>query len=213
VTKITKKLPEDYNKLHMVKKSAQKCIEVEIQVQVENTKKLLAFLKKNGKFLGEKHQMDKYFTPAHRDFTKVRPINEWLRLRDSSGKFSINYKNWHREKEGRSHYCDEYESTIENLEQLENIFKAINTKSLVIVDKLRKIWLYEDFEVAIDSVKGLGDFIEIEYKGTNTKKKPSEITAQMITFLKDLGCGKILRNYVGYPFRLLFPDEVKLEEY
>lgn len=197
----------------MTKKLVQKNIEVEIQVQVENANKLLAFLKKNGKFLGEQHQIDKYFTPFHRDFTGVRPVNEWLRLRDSSGKFSINYKNWHREKDGRSHFCDEYESAVDNLEQLENIFKAINTKPLVNVDKLRKIWLYEDFEVAIDSVKGLGDFVEIEYKGTNTKKKPSEITEQMITFLKDQGCGKILRNYVGYPYKLLFPDEVKLEEY
>jgi len=87
----------------MAKKTIQNSIEVEIQVQVENTGKLLAFLKKEGRFLGEKHQIDKYFTPAHRDFTKVRPINEWLRLRDSSGKFYINYKNWHREKDGRSH--------------------------------------------------------------------------------------------------------------
>ncbi len=197
----------------MNKKQKQNIIEVEIQVQIENTKKLLAFLKRNGKFLGEKHQVDKYFIPAHRDFTKMRPVNEWLRLRDSSGKFSINYKNWHREKDGRSHFCDEYESVVENFEQLENIFKAINIKPLVIVDKLRKIWLYKDFEIAIDSVKGLGDFVEIEYKGTNIKERPSEITAQMITFLKNQGCGKILRNYVGYPFRLLFPKEVVLEEY
>ena len=191
----------------------QKSIEVEIQVQVEKTKKLLSFLKKNGKFLGEKHQVDKYFTPAHRDFTSAKPINEWLRLRDSSGKFSINYKNWHREKDGRSHYCDEYESNVENLKQLEYIFKALNTKPLVIVYKLREIWIYKDFEIAIDSVKKLGDFVEIEYKGANTNKKPSEVTKQMIAFLKSQGCGKILRNYVGYPYRLLFPDEVKLEGY
>jgi len=34
----------------------------------------------------------------------------------------------------------------------------------------------------------------------------------MIKFLKNIGCGKIKRNYVGYPFQLLFPSEVKLEE-
>jgi len=26
-----------------------------------------------------------------------------------------------------------------------------------------------------------------------------------------LGCGEIKRNYVGYPFQLLFPDEVKYD--
>jgi len=194
-------------------KATPKSIEVEIQVQIEDTKKLLLFLKKNGQFLGEKHQIDKYFTPAHRDFTSVRPVNEWLRLRNSSGKFSINYKNWHRETDGRSHYCDEYESTIENLDQLENIFQALNAKPLITVDKLRKIWLYKDFEIAIDSVKGLGDFVEIEYKGTDTTKKPSQVTAEMIAFLKDQGCGQITRNYVGYPYQLLFPKEIKLEKY
>ena len=197
----------------MAKKTIQNSIEVEIQVQVENTGKLLAFLKKEGRFLGEKHQIDKYFTPAHRDFTKVRPINEWLRLRDSSGKFYINYKNWHREKDGRSHYCDEYESLIENLGQLENIFKALNFKPLVTIDKRRQIWRYQDFEVALDFIKGLGNCVEVEYKGTNTGEKPAAITARMIAFLKDQGCGKITRNYVGYPFRLLFPKEVKLEEF
>lgn len=176
-------------------------IEIEIQVQVEKTKKLLAFLKKNGEFLGEKHQIDQYFIPAHRDFTKTKPINEWLRLRDSSGRFFINYKNWHREKDGASHYCDEYESVIKSLEQLENIFKALNMKSLVTVDKLRKIWLYKDFEVAIDSVKELGDFVEIEYKGIDRKKKPSEITKKLcrvstpIAFSRGYCAGKILTSY------------------
>lgn len=188
-------------------------IEIEIQVEVENTDKLIAFLEKNAKFIGEKHQIDRYFTPAYRDFTSVRPVNEWLRLRDSSGEFSINYKNWHREEDGRSHYCDEYETTIKNPGQMENIFQALEIKPLVEVDKRRKIWRYKDIEITLDSVKGLGEFVEIEYKGTDTSKKPAEITNKMLSFLKKRGCGKILRNYVGYPYRLLFPEEAKSEEY
>jgi predicted adenylyl cyclase CyaB len=187
--------------------------EIEIQVQVESTKKLLTYLKKNGKFVGKQHQIDQYFVPPHRDFASIRPINEWLRLRNSSGKYSINYKNWHRDTDGRSHYCDEYESPIGNLAQLQNIFSALNIIPLVTVDKVRKIWMYKNFEIAIDSVKGLKDSIEIEFKGAHTAKKPAEITTKMIKFLKDIGCGKIFRNYSGYPFRLLFPNEVKLEEY
>ena len=34
-------------------------------------------------------------------------------------------------------------------------------------------------------------------------------TDEMVEFLKSLGCGKIERDYVGYPFKLLFPGEVK----
>ncbi len=34
----------------------------------------------------------------------------------------------------------------------------------------------------------------------------------MIEFLKSHNIGKIERNYLGYPFQLLFPDEVEWEE-
>lgn len=95
---------------------------------------------------------------------------------------------------------------------MEKILSAIDIKLITIVDKARKIFLYKNYEVSIDSIKGLGDFVEIEYKGRLGKKKPDEITEEMINFLKKLNSGKIKRNYVGYPFQLLFPTEVKVEE-
>ncbi len=190
----------------------KKSIEIEIQVQIENSKGLAAFLKEKASFVGESHQIDSYYSPAHRDFTSVRPIKEWLRLRNSSGKYSINYKNWHFDKKGHSHYCDEYETPIQSLEQLENIFTALNMKPIVVVDKMRKIWNFKDYEIALDTIKGLGDFVEVEYKGKNNQN-PKKITDEMINFLKKFNVGEISRNYVGYPFQLLFPDEVKYEKF
>lgn len=187
-------------------------VEIEIQVKIENSNPLLEFLNKNGKFKYETHQIDEYFIPAHRDFIAVRPINEWLRLRDSSGKLSINYKNWHRDENGKSIYCDEYELSIEDINRMKRIMQALNFKSVTIVDKTRKSWDYKDYEVSMDSIKELGDFVEIEYKGDDKNADPKKITAGMIKFLKDVGCGKIEQNHVGYPFQLLFPDEVKFEE-
>lgn len=186
--------------------------EIEIQVKVENSVPLIAFLEKNGEFRGEKHQVDEYFSPAHRNFLEPRPMHEWLRLRDSNGKYFINYKNWHFDDTGRSYHGDEYESKIEDLEQVKRILEALDFKMCVEVDKLRKIWVYKDYEVAVDSVRGLGDFVEIEYKGKDNNTDPKKVTEEMINFLKETGVGKIKRNYVGYPFQLLFPDEVKWEE-
>ena len=188
-----------------------KDIEIEIQVKVKNDKPLLDFLHKNGQFQSEKHQVDEYFSPAHKDFLSVRPVKEWLRLRDADGKYSINYKNWHYDDKGKSHYCDEYETEIEDLDTLKKILDSLNFKSLVIVDKVRRIWVYKDYEIGIDSVKDLGNFIEIEYVGKAEKVEPEKITAEMMNFLKEVGCGKVERNYVGYPFQLLFGDEVKFE--
>jgi len=186
-------------------------IEIEIQVNVEKIKPLINFLKTNGNFEAEKHQIDEYFSPAHRDFLRVRPVREWLRLRDADGKYSINYKNWHIDENGKSNYCDEFETKIENIDQIRKILSAINFKSVAVVDKLRKIWTYKEYEIAVDSVRELGDFVEIEYIDKNKKTDPKKITEEMIKFLKKVGCGKITRNYVGYPFLLLFPKEVKYE--
>jgi len=186
-------------------------VEIEIQVKVKNSKDLITFLQENAKFISKKRQIDEYFIPKHRNFIAPRPVKEWLRLRSSNGKFSITYKNWHHDKDGKSHYCDEYETKIESLKQLRKILIVLNFKSLVVVDKQRNIWLYKNYEISLDKIKGLGNFVEIEYK-TKAKKKPAEITKKMIEFLKKHNCGRIERNYVGYPFQLLFPSEVKHEK-
>lgn len=188
-----------------------KDIEIEIQVNIENSNSLLSFLEEKAVFQKENHQIDEYFSPAHRNFTEARPIKEWLRLRGSDGKYSITYKNWHFDENGKGQYCDEYETGINDLAQSKKILEALNFKSIVTVDKLRKTWTYKDYEIDIDSINGLGDFVEIEYIGKEAVD-PKKTTEEMVNFLKDIGCGKIKRNYVGYPFQLLFPEETKYEE-
>jgi len=186
--------------------------EIEIRVRIESSDSLIDFLEKNAKFVSKEHQKDEYFTPAHRNFIKVRPVKEWLRLRSSSNKFSITYKNWHYDKDGKSHHCDEYQTEIQKLDQFNKILSVLNFKSLVVVDKTRKIWTYKDYEISLDSIQDLGDFVEIEYIGKSQNVEPREITKKMISFLKKLKCGKIERDFVGYPFQLLFPSKVKYEK-
>lgn len=188
---------------------ADKNKEIEIHVKIENNKPLMELLKKKGEFQYENRQIDEYFTPAHRDFLKNRPVLEWLRLRDANGKYSTTYKNWHVDDEGKTNYCDEYETSVESLENLKNILTALDFKSIVIVDKQRQTWVYKDYEIAIDSVKNLGDYVEIEYIGKNENADPKVITKEMVNFLKETGCGEISRNYEGYPFEIMFPKEVK----
>lgn len=185
--------------------------EIEIQVQVDNIGALLDFLKDNAKFQEKRCQVDEYYTPSHRNFLGVRPAVEWLRLRNSNGTFSTTYKKWHVDEEGKTQYADEYETKIENIDQLRKIFAVIDIKPLITVDKERDIWLYKEYEVAIDKIKGLGDFVEVEYKGNNHELSPKEVTTEMVKFLKEVGCGTIKRNYVGYPFMILYPDEIELD--
>lgn len=185
--------------------------EIEIKVKIEKVKPLLKFLNNKAKLIAETHQIDQYFTPVHRNFIQTRPINEWLRLRVSDGKSSINYKNWHETKDVKTYSCDEFETIVENIDALKKIFKSLDFKSIVEVDKKRQAWRYKDYEISIDSVKNLGNFIEIEYRGNLSSVDPKKIAKDMIKFLKDTGCGKINQNSQGYPFLLLFPKEAKYE--
>jgi adenylate cyclase, class 2 len=181
-------------------------IEIEIKVKVERLAPLLALMEKEGKYEGEVRQVDEYFTPAHKNYTSVFPVNEWLRLRDENGKFSINYKNYHRDENGRSLYCDEYETHVEAMDKTEKIFGALGIRPLVKVDKVRRQWAYKDYGIAVDSVAGLGDFVEIEFNGESAD--PKRTMSEMMEFLKGLGVGRIRRNQQGYPFMLLFPEKV-----
>jgi predicted adenylyl cyclase CyaB len=185
--------------------------EIEIQVKVQKTRDLLSFLKKNAKLVGHLQQVDEYYTPKHRSFTKIRPVKEWLRLRKTDQNASITYKNWKYDKSGRSWHCDEYETKIEKLDQLRKIFTILNFKLLCKVNKKRTIWKYGIYEISFDKVVGLGSFIEMEYKGRK-KVKVNDVVANMVRFLKKHGCGKIQRNNGGYPFMLMFSKEVKFEE-
>ena len=185
--------------------------EIEIQVKIEKTAQLLRFLKKNGTFIHKTHQIDEYYTPKHRNFTKVRPVKEWLRIRKSGKGTSVTYKNWKHGKDGKCYHCDEYQTGIDDYKQIKNIFQVLNIKLLGKVDKQRQVWKYKSFEVSFDKVRGLGSFIEIEYKG-KIKKKIKEIVSDMIFFLKSQNCGKIHRNQIGYIFMILFPKEIEFEK-
>jgi len=177
--------------------------EIELQVKVEKVEPLRSLLEQSGEFKYETQQIDIYFTPAHRDFLAKNPIEEWLRLRDANGNCSLNYKKWHFDADGRGLYADEFETKIENLEAAKKSFAALDIKPVITVEKTRKVWMYEDHEICLDAVKGLGDFVEIEYYGKRDIADHKEITAEMIQFLKKLGCGRLEINHVGYPALLL----------
>lgn len=184
-------------------------IEIEVKVRAENPARLIQFLETKAKFIHELHQVDEYFNAPHRDFTTTRPVKEWLRLR-SSGQVAVTYKLWHYDDAGNALYADEYETAIGDIATMHKIFHALNFAPLVTVEKTRRTWNYQDYEIALDRVKNLGDFIEIEYKGKPTTD-PKTINDDMLTFLKDIDCGQIERSHQGYAMMLLHPDEMKLE--
>jgi len=181
-------------------------IEIEIKVKVAHADRLEAYLGKHGTPTGEGDQKDDYYTPAHRNFMDKNPVEEWFRIRGTdSGK--LTYKRWHFDEAGHSNYCDEYESGVDDVGQMRKILAALNFEFLVTVEKHRRTWMWGDYEVAIDAVANLGDFVEVEYKGTAVGADPAKITRDMVEFLKSAGCTDIQRSHSGYPFALLHPEK------
>jgi adenylate cyclase, class 2 len=141
--------------------------DVEIEIKFCLTKALASQLEKKlnkvAKFLGESRQIDRYFNAPHRDFLKLKHPVEYLRLRESNGTGSINYKYWHKDRANVSTHCDELESNISNTSSLNKLLMKLDFKEYLTIDKTRKSYnLNGEFEIDLDEVKDLGHFAEIE---------------------------------------------------
>jgi len=138
--------------------------EIEIAVIVRNPKEAEKNILKIAKFIREVRQIDKYFVPKDKDFFKEKLTKEYLRVRYDKNKSHINYSYCYYDKNNNFLQTDEYESIVENPEDVEEILRRIGMIHKITVDKLRKYFEYKDFEITLDNIKGLGYFIEIEAK-------------------------------------------------
>ena len=177
-------------------------IEIKIPIDESNFLKVKEKLQKITKFVKKSSQTDEYFTPIHRNFVEPKFPYEWLSIRKRGGKFILNYKHFYPENVEVSTHCDEFETVIEKPEQLEKIFSALNLKKLVVVEKEREVFIYNDkFEIALDIVKELGNFIEIEaIKDMGTINETRE---KLFQFVKNLGIDISNTDKRGYPFLLM----------
>lgn len=188
-------------------------VEIEIQVQLDGIDELIKHLKSNAKFIESQWQRDVYYSPIDKkkSYLNANPVNEWLRVRYEKGKSSITYKNFHRGEDGFAKYCDEFNSDVSSAESAEKIFVALGFEKIVVVEKNRDVYMDNEFEVSIDDIKGLGKFVEVEYKGNLGKADYEKIKKQMSDYLKSKGCANIRKNSGGYPFMILFPEKVFTE--
>ncbi len=178
--------------------------EIKIKVSLDKFTSLDLFMQKNARFLNSSKQIDTYYQPTYRKFLKDdKNINEWLRIGIRGNKKILNYKNWYNNM-----YCDEYEVEIDNEENLSKIFNILGLEEIATVDKTRTTYFYLDkYEVALDYVKDLGYFIEIE-----VKKYDEDAVNEYYNLLKlaqklELNLDDIDKR--GYPYHLIFPAETK----
>ncbi|MBI2546523.1 class IV adenylate cyclase [Candidatus Woesearchaeota archaeon] len=179
-------------------------VEIEIKINVsesifmrtrEKLNKIATFVKKN-------RQNDAYYMPAHRNFVELQFPFEWLSIRKRGDAAILSYKHWYPENSAVTTHCDEFETKVENQEQLEKIFKALDIKPLVAVEKEREVYQFKDeFEISLDTVKDLGHFIEIE--SLKDFGSIEETRQKLFDFARELGVDASNPDLRGYPYLIL----------
>ena len=175
--------------------------EVEIQVRIKDPAAAEKEILKFGSFVKERNQADQYYVLPYRDFFEKEPPIEYLRVRREKDKNHLNYSFLHFKDDGWLDVTDEYETLVEKPEIVEQIFDKIGLIPKVKVIKNRKYFKCEDFEVTLDKIENLGDFMEVEAKkdfgGITATRKACE------DFLKKLNIEYEISKDAGYP-RLLY---------
>ena len=100
-------------------------------------------------------------------------------------------------------YCDEYEVEIDKSDNLDKIFNILGLEKIAIVDKDRKTYFYlNKYEIALDYVKELGYFIEIEVK--KYTENPIDEYNNLLKIAKSLKLNLDNIDKKGYPYHMIY---------
>ena len=171
-------------------------VEVEIKIKIDNLDEIKNKVSGMGKLIKSIRQIDDYYIPYHRDFFAQKPQPfEWLRIRTNPDKTVFEYdKSINMKADGEQEYAEEYETEIGNQEEFRKILGFLDFKKVITVDKQREYWMCGNIEVALDKIKGLGDF-----------KSNEEAKQACLDFLRKLGIGEVEKRHIkkGYPVLIL----------
>lgn len=155
------------------------------------------------KVLDNEKQIDTYYTPYHKNFLEFKIVSEWFRVRETSNKCSINFKQFLPIGAEIQDQCNEYETKISDAIALKKILTALDFKELIKVDKTRNSWLFDDVEISIDFIEDLGYFIEIEARNKVEESEILKMHEHFKEVLRILNANVGERNRRGYPYMLI----------
>lgn len=129
---------------------------LELKIKVDNPVKLLDLVEKiNAEFKGELNQVDVYY----------RIKNGLLKLRLENGSQTL-IKYLRNEKTG-NRWSDYQLISLEKNDAREYLKDILEEEA--VVEKKRRLYLYDNTRIHVDTVKGLGSFLELETLVINGK--------------------------------------------
>ena len=188
----------------------QKEIEVKIQIKPEFVDILQNWLENNAKFITNLVVTDHYMDNPKSSFYSLSPLGyketlQFLRLRITDKDHFICYKKRHIDLENRTASVDECQTKVEDGHKLLELLNCLGYTNQTLVQKKQQFYMIDDtFELVIDDIKNLGEFIEIELKKEVTDVKTG---IQMIyDLLKKIGITEFKSFDRGYLCMTLNPD-------
>ena len=177
-------------------------IEIKIKVDEDTINKAENWLDKNAKYIGSIHHIEYYLNKPQTTFffnaaEGYKDALDYLRIRLTKEGDSLCYKKFHMDPiEKTPLYCDEYEVTVSDGEKTLNLMKALGYVDQTRMEKKRKIYTFECFEIVIDDVKDLGMFMEVELKTSVSTAR--EGIKMIYDFLKKIEINKFQLQKRGY---------------
>lgn len=167
--------------------------EIEVKARVRDKSRLIKELEKLKIVLGEPIiQKDIIFAENLPDFTDFQPNINFLRIRQENDKSIFTLKR----SELNETENTEHETEVANRGELTEIIKLLGFQEAVRVNKTRRKARYQDFEVCVDEIDGLGSFIELEK--LVERGDIEAIQTELFGFLKKLGISEDDRVTLGY---------------
>ena len=151
--------------------------EIEVKAYLKDKQTILDSLATMGVILSEPIFQDgTEFAKIGSNLSEYLSNDHFVRIRTENGIHKMTVK---KDDEDFPLSKIEFESKIENREQVEQALMAMGYNPVLRIKKMRQKANYKDYEICIDEVEELGSFIEIE-------KMSDEDTGSVIAELREL---------------------------
>jgi adenylate cyclase class 2 len=169
--------------------------EIEVKLRINNLSVLESALKENGCVLSSPiHQHDIiYSRGGTSEWESAKEGDIILRIRNQDDRAEFNLK------QQKSSELDnlEYETGVEDAESLHKILLVLGWHPEVEVKKIRRKGNFREYEICLDEVEELGNFVELE-KLTTDDADPHKVQEELLNAMELLGVPRSSLEVRGY---------------
>jgi len=186
--------------------------EIEVLVEVYDSIENLKEKFNKFQYIGLKRTIDEYYyDPKRKELKpdKNNQLDHCLRLRTKEKEYSITYKDDVFEN-GKWLYSNEYETKVEDIKILREIFQKLGLKKFIEIDNAKETYQYKEYEIVIENVKDLGIFMEVEYC-TDKDVDVKEVKKEIQTFINKLSINVSDELNMGKPEMYMRKHHIKID--